>query len=94
MTLLKMDDRQLSLTIIYLAMILKVYTLPEYIQKRHGGDRMRTYLSVLSLILYILTKLAVSMLYNKQWRMHSIIHYRVGDCKTRNETEKRNGNGV
>jgi len=22
-----------------------------------------------------------------------IIHYRVGDCKTRNETEKRNGNG-
>ncbi|XP_071156501.1 sodium/glucose cotransporter 4-like isoform X1 [Mytilus edulis] len=38
-----------------------VYTLPEYIQKRHGGQRMRTYLSVLSLILYILTKLAVSI---------------------------------
>ncbi|KAH3888394.1 sodium/glucose cotransporter 4-like [Dreissena polymorpha] len=38
-----------------------VYTLPEYLKKRFGGDRLRTYLSVLSIILYIITKLAVSI---------------------------------
>ena len=56
-----MEDRPLWFVFDYFATILKVYTLPEYIQKRHGGHRMRTYLSVLSLILYIMTKLAVSM---------------------------------
>lgn len=55
---------------------------------------MRTYLSVLSLILYILTKLAVSMLYNKQWRMNSmsllfiIVWVNVKqEMKQKNETE-------
>ncbi|WAR03091.1 SC5A9-like protein [Mya arenaria] len=38
-----------------------VYTLPEYIQKRFGGERLRTYLSVLAIVLYIITKLAVSI---------------------------------
>ncbi|XP_067660642.1 sodium/mannose cotransporter SLC5A10-like [Haliotis asinina] len=38
-----------------------VYTLPEYIGRRFGGRRMRTYLSVLSLVLYVVTKLAVSI---------------------------------
>ncbi|XP_074655538.1 sodium/glucose cotransporter 4-like [Tubulanus polymorphus] len=36
-----------------------VYTLPEYIGKRFGGERLRIYLSVLSLVLYIVTKIAV-----------------------------------
>ncbi|XP_046558291.1 sodium/glucose cotransporter 5-like [Haliotis rubra] len=38
-----------------------VYTLPEYMEKRFGGQRLRLYLSVLSLVLYIVTKLAVSI---------------------------------
>ncbi|KAH9503391.1 Sodium/glucose cotransporter 4 [Bulinus truncatus] len=38
-----------------------VYTLPEYMAKRFGGTRLRVYLSCLSLILYIVTKLAVSI---------------------------------
>lgn len=38
-----------------------VYTLPEYMAKRFGGTRLRVYLSCLSLVLYIVTKLAVSI---------------------------------
>ncbi|KAJ8300476.1 hypothetical protein KUTeg_021995 [Tegillarca granosa] len=38
-----------------------VYTLPEYVEKRHGGRRIRTYLSCLAIVLYIITKLAVSI---------------------------------
>ena len=36
-----------------------VSTLPEYINKRFGGTRIRIYLSVLSLVLYIFTKISV-----------------------------------
>ncbi|XP_052790377.1 sodium/glucose cotransporter 5-like [Mya arenaria] len=38
-----------------------VYTLPEYIERRHGGHRIRLYLSCVSIVLYVLTKLASSM---------------------------------
>ncbi|XP_033733162.1 sodium/glucose cotransporter 5-like [Pecten maximus] len=38
-----------------------VYTLPEYMERRLGGNRIRIYLSCLSLLLSIVTKLAVSM---------------------------------
>ncbi|XP_060075976.1 sodium/mannose cotransporter SLC5A10-like [Ylistrum balloti] len=38
-----------------------VYTLPEYMEKRLGGNKIRIYLSCLSLLLAIVTKLAVSM---------------------------------
>ncbi|PVD22368.1 hypothetical protein C0Q70_18178 [Pomacea canaliculata] len=38
-----------------------VFTLPEYMGKRFGGTRLRVYLSCLSLVLYIVTKLAVSI---------------------------------
>ena len=37
--------------------------MPEYIKKRFGGDRIRIYLSVLSLILYIFTKISVNELF-------------------------------
>ena len=40
----------------------QVFTLPEYLQKRFGGQRLRIYLSVLAIILYVITKLAVSIL--------------------------------
>uniref|UniRef100_A0A8C7YVS2 Solute carrier family 5 member 1 n=1 Tax=Oryzias sinensis TaxID=183150 RepID=A0A8C7YVS2_9TELE len=36
-----------------------VVTMPEYLKKRFGGSRIRIYLSVLSLILYIFTKISV-----------------------------------
>ncbi|CAL4225733.1 unnamed protein product, partial [Meganyctiphanes norvegica] len=38
-----------------------VNTLPEYTRKRFGGRRIQTYLAVLSLILYIFTKISVNM---------------------------------
>ncbi|KAL4219666.1 hypothetical protein ACF0H5_022238 [Mactra antiquata] len=38
-----------------------VYTLPEYIEKRHGGNRIRIYLSCVALVLYIITKLAAAI---------------------------------
>ena len=39
----------------------KVCTLPEYMVKRFGGKRISTYLSVLSMILYIFTKISVDL---------------------------------
>ena len=36
-----------------------VYTMPEYLRKRFGGQRIRMFLSFLSLLLYIFTKISV-----------------------------------
>ena len=36
-----------------------VVTMPEYLAKRFGGHRIRIYMSVLSLILYVFTKISV-----------------------------------
>ncbi|KAK7094776.1 sodium/glucose cotransporter 4-like [Littorina saxatilis] len=38
-----------------------VYTMPEYIRRRYGRERLRTYLSVLSILLYVITKISVEM---------------------------------
>lgn len=38
----------------------QIVTMPEYIQKRYGGQRMRMYLSILSLLLSVFTKISVS----------------------------------
>ena len=38
-----------------------VYTMPEYLQKRFGGKRIQIYLSVLALLLYVFTKISVSI---------------------------------
>lgn len=38
-----------------------VATLPEYMKKRFGGNRIRIYLSVLSLVLYVFTKISVNL---------------------------------
>lgn len=38
-----------------------VYTMPEYLFKRFGGHRIQVYFAVLSLILYIFTKLSVDL---------------------------------
>uniref|UniRef100_A0A8B9PJZ6 Solute carrier family 5 member 9 n=1 Tax=Apteryx owenii TaxID=8824 RepID=A0A8B9PJZ6_APTOW len=38
-----------------------VVTMPEYLQKRFGGQRIQIYMSVLSLILYIFTKISTDI---------------------------------
>ncbi|XP_078513054.1 sodium/myo-inositol cotransporter [Lissotriton helveticus] len=38
-----------------------VYTMPEYLSKRFGGHRIQIYFAILSLILYIFTKLSVDL---------------------------------
>ncbi|XP_060137676.1 sodium/glucose cotransporter 2 isoform X2 [Zootoca vivipara] len=38
-----------------------VITMPQYLKKRFGGQRIRLYLSVLSLFMYIFTKISVDM---------------------------------
>jgi uncharacterized sodium:solute symporter family permease YidK len=37
-----------------------VYTMPEYLRKRFGGQRIRIYQSVLTIMLYVFTKISVS----------------------------------
>ncbi len=37
-----------------------VFTMPEYLRKRFGGQRIRMYLAVLALLLYVFTKISVS----------------------------------
>lgn len=38
----------------------KVYTLPEYLRLRFGGERIRVYLAVMALLLAVFTKISVS----------------------------------
>lgn len=38
----------------------QVITMPQYLKKRFGGTRINIYLSVISLFLYIFTKISVS----------------------------------
>jgi len=39
-----------------------VFTMPEYLKLRFGGERIRVYLAVLALLLSIFTKISVSLL--------------------------------
>ncbi|XP_040578218.1 sodium/mannose cotransporter SLC5A10 isoform X2 [Lepeophtheirus salmonis] len=38
-----------------------VYTMPEYLQKRFGGQRIKMYISILTLILYVFTKISADL---------------------------------
>lgn len=40
--------------------------MPEYLHKRFGGQRLQVYLAVLSLLLYIFTKISVRQCHSKQ----------------------------
>ena len=65
-----------------------VYTMPEYMRKRFGRQRIRVLLSVLSLLIYVLTKLSVS--YNCN---HATSCFNSKDNRTKMciiETESRN----
>ena len=44
---------------VYLAA--EVFTMPEYLRKRFGGQRIRVYLSVLTLLLYVFTKISADL---------------------------------
>ena len=37
----------------------EVFTMPEYLKKRFGGNRIQVYLSCLAILLYIFTKISV-----------------------------------
>lgn len=39
----------------------QTYTMPEYLSKRYGGKRIKVYFAILSLILYIFTKISVNL---------------------------------
>ena len=41
----------------------QVFTMPEYLGRRFGGQRMRIYLSLIALVLYVATKISVSYLF-------------------------------
>ena len=43
---------------------IQVFTMPEYLKKRFGGNRIRVYLAVLALILYVFTKISVNNKYS------------------------------
>uniref|UniRef100_A0A4W5JNL8 Sodium/myo-inositol cotransporter n=1 Tax=Hucho hucho TaxID=62062 RepID=A0A4W5JNL8_9TELE len=38
-----------------------VYTMPEYLSKRYGGNRLKVYFAALSVLLYIFTKISVDL---------------------------------
>lgn len=38
-----------------------VYTMPEYLKKRFGGQRVQVYMALLSLVLYVFTKISVDI---------------------------------
>ncbi|XP_069745085.1 sodium/myo-inositol cotransporter-like [Narcine bancroftii] len=38
-----------------------VYTMPQYLSKRYGGNRIKIYFALLSLLLYVFTKLSVDL---------------------------------
>uniref|UniRef100_A0A4W5P5T8 Sodium/glucose cotransporter 1 n=1 Tax=Hucho hucho TaxID=62062 RepID=A0A4W5P5T8_9TELE len=46
---------------LFVPIYIKVVTMPEYLKKRFGGQRIRIYLSVLSLFLYVFTKISADM---------------------------------
>ena len=44
-----------------------VYTMPEYLRTRFGGQRIRLLLSVLALLAYVFTKISVRQNYSSYW---------------------------
>uniref|UniRef100_A0A8C6UWQ4 Sodium/glucose cotransporter 1 n=1 Tax=Neogobius melanostomus TaxID=47308 RepID=A0A8C6UWQ4_9GOBI len=46
---------------VFLQALIVIVTMPEYLKKRFGGQRIRIYLSVLSLFLYVFTKISADM---------------------------------
>ena len=53
----------------------QAYTMPEYLSKRFGGQRLRVYFAILSLILYIFTKCSVSHNYFFSFMSLDMFHF-------------------
>ena len=51
----------------------EVFTMPQYLRKRFGGQRIRVFLSCLSLLLYIFTKISVRKYCCKEYLIRIII---------------------
>ena len=43
------------------ATISQVFTMPEYLMRRFGGQRLQTFMAVLSLLIYVFTKISVGL---------------------------------
>lgn len=70
-----------------------VVTLPEYLAKRFGGQRIRIYISVLSLILYVFTKISVRHMHTHKHRHTQIYTFSFGSLGTKtNCTNERTTN--
>ena len=48
--------------------------MPEYLRKRFGGQRIRIYLAVLALVLYVFTKISVSTVVIRVTRVFRYSH--------------------
>ena len=57
-----------------------VYTMPEYLRKRFGGQRISMYLSALTLILYVFTKISASGKRMRQVPLERDINIAVNGC--------------
>ena len=44
-----------------LLIFFQAFTMPEYLKKRFGGVRIRRYMSILALIMYVLRNISVSV---------------------------------
>ncbi len=62
---------------------LQVFTMPEYLRKRFGGRRIRIYVAVLSLIVYVFTKISVSLLLDTEMLWESFSWMCLGEgCRS------------
>ena len=59
----KESNHLLKLQELFYINLIQVYTLPEYIHKRFGGNRIRVFLSLLSLVMYIFSKISVWIIF-------------------------------
>ncbi|CAB4057551.1 SLC5A9 [Lepeophtheirus salmonis] len=51
-----------------------VYTMPEYLQKRFGGQRIKMYISILTLILYVFTKISADLYAGALFITHLLVY--------------------
>ena len=52
-----------------------VFTMPEYLRLRFGGQRIRVYLSVLAILLYVFTKISVGVNIDRTVNLKKVSHF-------------------
>ena len=58
-----------------------VFTMPEYLRLRFGGQRIRVYLSVLAILLYVFTKISVGVTLTQHSTPRTLINKMSGLCR-------------